>query len=234
MIVWAILMWCGKGQVMNRAMLMSLQLPHVETFGKTEPTVLQALLGIIGLLKNNNNNNFYCFCIGLQPISNVVFSGNYQNSRGIQPYIDTGQCRCIRALWLQKIPWIFCILHASVADSLPLLFHSNATTFQCVSSGCENISLLQLQLLTFFPTLCSHPPLFPQRLSPDSQSSCNISASLVFPQLSCHLHDSLECFLSRNSIYSLCFNTANAFPLLEPLCLFSVNELSFSLYGYFL
>lgn len=73
-----------------------------------------------------------------------------------------------------------------------------------------------------------------QRLSPGSQSSCNISASLVFPQLSCHLHDSLECFLSRNSIYSLCFNTANAFPLLEPLCLFSVNELSFSLYGYFL
>lgn len=93
---------------------------------------------------------------------------------------------------------------------------------------------LQLQLLTFFPTLCSHPPLFPQRLSPGSQSSCNIYASLGFPQLSCHLHDSLECFLSRNSIYSLCFNTANAFPLLEPLCLFSVNELSFSLYGYFL
>ena len=34
---------------MNRAMLMSLWLPHVETCGRTEATVLQALLGIIGL-----------------------------------------------------------------------------------------------------------------------------------------------------------------------------------------
>ena len=71
MIVWDTLRWCGKGQHMNRAMLMSLWLPHVETCGRTEATVLQALLGIIGLFFFFFN--FYCFCIGLQPISNVIF-----------------------------------------------------------------------------------------------------------------------------------------------------------------
>lgn len=137
------------------------------------------------------------------------------------------------------IEWKYCKFSVSAVP------HSwwddrNGTTFHYVSSGCERKTSLFLPA-ALASDLIPNPLFssFPISSQKDchlflSQSSCNISACLAFQHPSCHSHDSLECFLSRNGIFILCFNTTSAFPLLEPLCLFSVNKLSFSLWEYFL